>query len=247
MSRSPKAAARQVRRESRRNARNQKLLDQQGEITKAPVRPMEREIKPLTEAQTYYDAAMRSERIIFGVGPAGTGKTWFAAMRAAEALQRGEIEKIYITRPAVEAGENLGFLPGELADKYEPYLQPVRDAFEEKFGSGHLKYLLRERTIEPRPLAFMRGVTIKNAWLIADEMQNATRTQMKMLLTRIGQGAKFVINGDPRQIDLREGQSGLIDAMTRLLPIKGVACIEFRVSDVVRDDICQQIVSAYEN
>jgi phosphate starvation-inducible PhoH-like protein len=184
---------------------------------------------------------------VFGVGPAGTGKTWLAAMMAAQALDKREIEKIVVTRPAVEAGESLGFLPGEMDEKYEPYFRPVKDALEEFFGSGALEYFIKSGAIEARPLAFLRGATIKNAWLIADEMQNSTPQQMKMLLTRIGENARFIINGDPSQCDLPHNvKCGLTDGMYRLRSVGGVYTVRFEQSDIVRSGIVQEIVQAYE-
>lgn len=205
------------------------------------------EIKPLTEAQEAYDGAMRANTIIFGVGPAGTGKTYLAALRAAEALDKKRIEKIVVTRPAVEAGESLGFLPGEMEEKYEPYFRPVRDALEEYFGAGALEYHLKNGSVEARPLAFLRGATIKHSWLLLDEAQNVTSAQMKMLLTRIGKGSKFIINGDPTQCDLAHRQtSGLEDAVTRLSGVNGVAVVSFNHRDIVRHGIIQDIIEAYQ-
>lgn len=241
-----RAASRQKRRGNK--ARNHEPLLRLTEQTvhRKPIKPRTLEIHPLNDAQRDYDYAIHHHAITFGVGPAGTGKTWLAAMRAAQALQDGEIETIIVTRPAVEAGENLGFLPGELEEKYEPYFRPVKDAFLEFFGTGHLEYLIKAGTIEARPLAFLRGATIKNAWLIADEMQNATVTQMKMLLTRIGENAKFIINGDPTQCDLPDSsRSGLKDAVDRLQHLGNVGSVTFSTEDIVRHGLVQEIVVAY--
>lgn len=202
-------------------------------------------VRPLNEAQTLYDTAIKSSSIIFGLGPAGTGKTWFAAMRAAEALHNKTIAKIVITRPAIEAGESLGFLPGELDEKFEPYIRPVRDAFEDYFGVSHFEYLVKRGTIEARPLSLLRGSTIQNAWLLADEMQNATKKQMMMLLSRIGENSKFVLNGDPCQIDLAYGLSGLEDAAARLKSVKGVNVVSFCKNDIVRSGLCRDVIEAY--
>lgn len=211
------------------------------------VKPLKEPVVPLTEAQMAYDEAFQSSKIIFGVGPAGTGKTWFAAMRAAQALDRGEIDKIIVTRPVVEAEETLGYLPGDLMEKYEPYLRPVKDALEEYFGSGHLEYLLKEGIIEPRPLGLLRGATLKNCWMIADEMQNATVGQHKLLLTRFGQGAKFIINGDPTQIDIPASKSGLMEAIYRTRHVDLITSVNFGRNDIVREGIVQDIVEAFEN
>jgi phosphate starvation-inducible PhoH-like protein len=219
----------------------------QEEIQKRPVKRRTSEVKPLNDAQARYMNAIGAHKIVFGVGPAGTGKTWLAAMLAAHALENRQIEKIVVTRPAVEAGESLGFMPGEMEEKYEPYFRPVKDALEEFFGSGSLEYFIKTGVIEARPMAFLRGSTIKNAWLIADEMQNATPTQMKMLLTRLGENSRFIINGDPTQCDLPKGtKCGLTDAMGRLTKIGGIYTVRFGVEDIVRSGIVQEIVRAYE-
>lgn len=253
MARSPKTIARQQRRadrtkarENKRNSRHSATADQKfmDEHTRPPAKAQHKPVVPLTEKQADYDDAIHASRITFGIGPAGTGKTYFAAMRAAEALHNREIEKIYLTRPAVEAGETLGFLPGDLDEKYEPYLRPFKDALVEFFGVGHVEYLIKKKIIEPVPLGFLRGATIKNAWLLADEMQNATKEQMKMLLTRMGKDSKFIINGDPKQSDI--SGSGLMDAAQRTKSVDGVKQVIFSRQDVVRDDIVQDILAAYD-
>lgn len=248
MPRKTKTVARQTRRDERTRARNDSRLHALTDFS-TPVVQKRRDtlVEPLNAAQSRYDIAFHTSDIVFGIGPAGTGKTWFAAMRAAEALAAGEIDKIILTRPAVEAGESLGFLPGELDEKYEPYIRPLRDAFDEKFGRSHVDYMLKNGVIEARPLAFLRGSTIKNAWLIADEMQNATKAQFKMLLSRIGTDAKFIVNGDPRQTDLAPGDSGLEDAVRRLKNVAGIDVVEFTRDDIVRSGLCQLVVSAYED
>jgi phosphate starvation-inducible protein PhoH and related proteins len=213
--------------------------------TRPPAKANHKPVVPLTEKQADYDDAIHASRITFGIGPAGTGKTYFATMRAAEALHNRDIKKIYLTRPAVEAGETLGFLPGDLDEKYEPYLRPFKDALTEFFGAGHLEYLIKKKIIEPVPLGFLRGATIKEAWLLADEMQNATKEQMKMLLTRMGKESKFVINGDPKQADI--SGSGLMDAAQRTATIEGVSQVVFSRQDVVRDGIVQDILEVYDH
>lgn len=246
MPKSSRAAAKKQRRADRRQ--NKAHQQQAIESKSFPVpkrKPSTEPVVPRNQAQKRYDAAMRRDEIVFGIGPAGTGKTWLAAIRAAEALLEGEIERLYITRPAVEAGEKLGFLPGDLAEKYEPYLIPVRDALEERLGTGHFEYMLNNRIIVPRPVAFMRGLTFKDSWLIVDEAQNLTVTQMKMVLSRIGEGTRFIVNGDPRQIDIHES-SGLIDAVDRLGGIDGVSVCRFGREDIVRSGMCQRVVEAYE-
>ncbi|PZR92083.1 MAG: phosphate starvation-inducible protein PhoH [Stutzerimonas stutzeri] len=248
MPRKIKSVARQSRRNERMRSRNDAHLHALNDNYKPQIQKRRDEtITPLNDAQRRYDVAFETADIVFGVGPAGTGKTWFAAMRAAEALAAGEIKRIIITRPAVEAGESLGYLPGELDEKYEPYIRPLRDAFDEKFGPSHVDNMIKNGQIDVRPLAFLRGSTIKDAWLLADEMQNATKPQFKMLLSRIGEGAKFVINGDPRQTDLPPGTSGLMDAVNRLEPVTGVEVVKFYREDIVRSGLCQAVVEAYED
>jgi phosphate starvation-inducible PhoH-like protein len=213
-------------------------------MTRAPTKPRRLELKPLTDNQRLYDASIRANIITFGMGPAGTGKTWWAAARAAEAIRDGETKKIVITRPAVEAGEALGFLPGELDEKFEPYFRPVRDVFEEILGSGHLDYLLKTEQIEVRPLAYLRGASLKSSWIILDEAQNTTPKQMQLFLTRIGDGNTVVINGDLDQQDI-SGRSGLGDAIRRLKRVGRVGVVEFTTDDIVRSGICKEIVIAY--
>lgn len=247
--RSSRAAQRVERRSGKTSGRNRaphQHIDAVASDAVPATKPRREPVAPLNPAQKRYDAAMRSAEIAFGIGPAGTGKTWLAAARAAEKLRDKEIEKIIITRPAVEAGENLGFLPGELDEKYEPYFRPVREALVQILGSTLFEYHLSKGNIEARPLAHLRGASIDNAWIIADEMQNATRTQFKLLLTRGGKGTKFVVNGDPRQTDLPAGQSGLADAVSRLGKVEGVSVVRFTKDDIVRSGVTQRVVEAYE-
>jgi len=240
-------AANRKSRQDKRSKKNGPILPLvQDHVPRNRVKPMEVEILPRTKAQELYDVAIASKKLVFGIGPAGTGKTWLAAMRAAEALHDKQIKRIIVTRPALEAGESLGFLPGELEEKYEPYFRPVRDALEEFFGTGHLEYLLKSGAIEARPLGLLRGSTIKDAWLLGDEMQNATKTQMKMLLSRIGDNCKFLINGDPDQCDLpNSGSSGLMDAVARLGNHPAIGTVSFAYDDIVRSGLCRDIVLAY--
>lgn len=212
-----------------------------------PIRARRTAVRPLNEAQQRYDDAIRTSEIIFGVGPSGSGKTWFAAMRAAEAVKAGHCEKIVVTRPAVEAGESLGFLPGELDEKYQPYFRPVEDALVEAFGRSHLDNLIRNGKVEARPLGLLRGASIAGAFVIADEMQNASLPQFKLLLTRGGDGTKFVVNGDPRQTDLPLGASGLLPAIDILSGVEGVQVVHFGRGDIVRSGLTQRVVEAFED
>lgn len=202
-----------------------------------------------TPRQVHYVEALRDENIdlIFGVGPAGTGKTFLAVAAAVEALKQDRVDRIVVTRPAVEAGEKLGYLPGDLAEKVDPYLQPIWDAFRSQMGENDLKARRERRQIEVAPLAFMRGRTLSNAFVICDEAQNATILQMKMVLTRLGEGSRMVVTGDPSQIDLvRPDQSGLAHAIAILERMQGVEVIRFSGQDVVRHRLVARIVEAYE-
>lgn len=202
-------------------------------------------IEPLNESQHRYINAIKGFELTFATGPAGTGKTWLCGALAAQALQEGVIDKIIITRPAVEAGESLGFLPGEIEDKFDPYLQPFRDVLNERLGKSFVEYMLKIGRIEAAPLAYMRGRTFKRAFVILDEAQNTTPNQMKLFLTRIGHDCKVVVNGDIRQKDIH-GQSGLDDAVNRISHIPSVKCVRFTRKDVVRSGLVQEIVEAYE-
>jgi phosphate starvation-inducible protein PhoH and related proteins len=200
-----------------------------------------------TPNQMQYLQQMLSNDITFGIGPAGTGKTFLAVACAVDALERQGVQRIVLTRPAVEAGERLGFLPGDLAQKVDPYLRPLYDALYDLMGLDRVTKAFDKGLIEVAPLAFMRGRTLNHAFVILDEAQNTTREQMKMFLTRIGFGSKCVVNGDTSQIDLPKGlPSGLVDAQQVLQDVKGIAFTHFNASDVVRHPLVARIVDAYE-
>lgn len=204
-------------------------------------------IKPRGINQQGYVTAVRRNDINFGIGPAGTGKTYLAVACAVEALLRDECERILLVRPAVEAGEKLGFLPGDLSQKVDPYLRPLYDALYEMLGFETVGKMIEKQVIEIAPLAYMRGRTLNNSFVILDESQNTTREQMKMFLTRIGFGTTAVITGDPSQIDLPRGsQSGLQHAISVLKEVDGISFTHFTSKDVVRHPIVQRIVEAYE-
>jgi phosphate starvation-inducible protein PhoH and related proteins len=199
-----------------------------------------------TPNQTQYLQQMLSHDITFGIGPAGTGKTFLAVACAVDALERQGVQRIVLTRPAVEAGERLGFLPGDLAQKVDPYLRPLYDALYDLMGFDRVMKAFDKQQIEVAPLAFMRGRTLNHAFVILDEAQNTTPEQMKMFLTRIGFGSKCVVNGDTSQIDLPKGMpSGLIDAQQVLQDVQGIAFTQFNASDVVRHPLVARIVDAY--
>lgn len=203
-----------------------------------------------TPRQQRYVEAMRSEEkpLVFGVGPAGTGKTFLAVTAAVEALRNGLVDKIIVTRPAVEAGERLGFLPGALEEKVDPYLQPIWDAFRSQMRDDELKQRREQNKIEVAPIAFMRGRTLTNAFVIVDEAQNATIQQMKMVLTRLGQGSQMVVTGDPSQIDLpNERMSGLDHALSILGRMRRIEVVRFTAQDVMRHDLVAEIVEAYDS
>lgn len=198
--------------------------------------------------QRQYVHAVKKNDITFGIGPAGTGKTYLAVAMAVAALKRGEVERLVLTRPAVEAGESLGFLPGDLKEKVDPYLRPIYDALNAIFGAEHTERLMDRGVIEIAPLAYMRGRTLDNAFVILDEAQNTTNAQMKMFLTRLGFGSKMVVNGDVSQIDLPRGaRSGLISAQHILKAVPSVAFVHFDAADVVRHPVVAKIITAYED
>jgi len=206
-----------------------------------------RVITPKSMAQKLYVEAIRQSDIVFGIGPAGTGKTYLAMAMAVSALVKEQVARIILTRPAVEAGERLGFLPGDLAEKVNPYLRPLYDALYDMMSFEKVSRLLERGIIEVAPLAFMRGRTLNDAFIILDEAQNTTSEQMKMFLTRMGYGSKVVITGDVTQIDLPEKQtSGLVEAMELFQNIKGITFIKFTKRDVVRHKLVSKIIEAYE-
>ncbi len=201
-----------------------------------------------TPNQIQYIRQIQEHDITFAIGPAGTGKTYLAVASAVDAFERDQVQRIVLTRPAVEAGERLGFLPGDLAQKVDPYLRPLYDALYDLMGFDKVARLFEKSTIEVAPLAYMRGRTLNHAFIILDEAQNTTPEQMKMFLTRIGIGAKAVITGDVTQIDLAKGQkSGLIEARRILADVRGLAFTDFSAADVVRHPLVARIVAAYEN
>jgi phosphate starvation-inducible PhoH-like protein len=205
------------------------------------------DLRPRTPKQREYLNHILKHDITFGVGPAGTGKTWLAVACAIDALERDNVQRLVLTRPAVEAGERLGFLPGDLAQKVDPYLRPLYDALYDLMGFERVQRLFEKQAIEIAPLAYMRGRTLNHAFVILDEAQNTTPEQMKMFLTRIGFGSKAVITGDPTQVDLPKGhKSGLAHAVHVLREVKGIAITKFSSQDVVRHPLVARIVDAYE-
>ncbi|ARP87808.1 PhoH family protein [Bordetella genomosp. 9] len=205
------------------------------------------DLRPRTPRQRDYLDNILKHDITFGIGPAGTGKTWLAVACAIDAMERDTVQRLVLTRPAVEAGERLGFLPGDLAQKVDPYLRPLYDALYDLMGFERVQRLFEKQTIEIAPLAYMRGRTLNHAFVILDEAQNTTPEQMKMFLTRIGFGSKAVITGDPSQVDLPRGQqSGLAHAVGVLQDVQGIATTRFTSRDVVRHPLVARIVDAYD-
>ncbi len=205
-----------------------------------------KQIKCKTVGQKTYVDAIRKNTVVFGVGPAGTGKTYLAVCMAVSAFKSKQVEKIILTRPAVEAGEKLGFLPGDLHEKVDPYLRPLYDALQELLGLETYGKLMERGAIEVAPLAYMRGRTLSNAFIILDEAQNTTKEQMKMFLTRMGEGSKMVVTGDVTQIDLDGKASGLVHATGILEDVEGVAVVRLTAKDVVRHPMVMRIIRAYE-
>jgi phosphate starvation-inducible PhoH-like protein len=221
----------------------------QGELfqTGVELRTRKKPIEPRTEAQKAYVANLFQNELGFGIGPAGTGKTYLAVAVGVTMFISGAVEKIILSRPAVEAGERLGFLPGDMKEKVDPYMQPLYDALNDFLPSKQVEKLIQEKRIEIAPLAFMRGRTLSNAFIVLDEAQNATTMQMKMFLTRLGEGSRMVITGDRTQVDLPRGTaSGLADAERILKGVKGVSFNYFTSKDVVRHPLVGRIIEAYE-
>jgi len=207
-----------------------------------------RPVRARTAGQDAYIRALRRNSLVFGIGPAGTGKTWLAVAYAIALFERKEVDRIILSRPAVEAGERLGFLPGDMREKVDPYLRPIYDALFDLMDARIAERALQTNEIEIAPLAFMRGRTLSNAVIILDEAQNATSMQMKMFLTRLGENSRMVVTGDPSQVDLPRGQtSGLAEAVPLLANVDGISCVVFTHEDVIRHELVAKIVAAYDN
>ncbi len=206
-----------------------------------------RRVRARTPAQDAYVRALKRHALVFATGPAGTGKTWLAVAHAVQLFERKEVDRIILSRPAVEAGERLGFLPGDMREKVDPYLRPIYDALYDLMDARIVERALQTTEIEIAPLAFMRGRTLSNAAVIIDEAQNTTAMQMKMLLTRLGENSRMVVNGDPSQVDLPPGQtSGLAEAVRLLAGVEGIAHVTFTAADVIRHELVARIVEAYD-
>ncbi len=220
------------------------------EVTSPPsvmIRTRKKTIVPRSPTQTVYMQALARDDMIFALGPAGTGKTYLAVAQAVSQLISGSVDRLILSRPAVEAGERLGFLPGDMKEKVDPYLRPLYDAIYDMLPTEQVERRIASGEIEIAPIAFMRGRTLNDAFIILDEAQNTTPAQMKMFLTRFGMRSRMVVCGDPKQVDLPEpGKSGLHDAVDRLSGVKGIAIVPFTVADVVRHPLVGRIVEAYE-
>jgi phosphate starvation-inducible PhoH-like protein len=206
-----------------------------------------RPVRAQTAAQDSYIRALKRHALVFGTGPAGTGKTWLAVARAVQLFERKEVDRIILSRPAVEAGERLGFLPGDMREKVDPYLRPIYDALYDLMDARIVERAMQSGEIEIAPLAFMRGRTLSNAAVILDEAQNSTAMQMKMFLTRLGENSRMIVTGDPSQVDLPHGQtSGLAEASKLLAGVEGIAQVAFTAEDVIRHELVARIVAAYD-
>jgi len=222
-------------------------MERKAKLSMAQIATRKKTISARTPTQDVYMRALERSELVFGVGPAGTGKTYLAVAHAAQLLERGVVDKIILSRPAVEAGERLGFLPGDMKDKVDPYLRPLYDALYDMIPGDKVERAITAGVIEIAPLAFMRGRTLANAAVILDEAQNTTSMQMKMFLTRLGENARMIVTGDPSQIDLPRGvKSGLVEALQILNGVDGVSFVRFKDADVVRHPLVGRIVRAYD-
>jgi len=222
-------------------------MERKAKLTMAQISTRKKTIAARTPMQDAYIRAMERAELVFGVGPAGTGKTYLAVAHAAQLLERGAVDRIILSRPAVEAGERLGFLPGDMKEKVDPYLRPLYDALYDMMPGDKVERAITAGVIEIAPLAFMRGRTLANAAVILDEAQNTTSMQMKMFLTRLGENGRMIVTGDPSQVDLPRGvKSGLVEALQILRGVEGVSVIRFKDADVVRHPLVARIVRAYE-
>ncbi|VVT30489.1 PhoH family protein [Rhizobium sp. EC-SD404] len=222
-------------------------MERKGKMALAQISTRKKTLVARTPTQDAYIRAMERSELVFGIGPAGTGKTYLAVAHAAQLLERGAIDRIILSRPAVEAGERLGFLPGDMKEKVDPYLRPLYDALYDMMPGDKVERAITAGVIEIAPLAFMRGRTLTNAVVILDEAQNTTSMQMKMFLTRLGENARMIVTGDPSQIDLPRGvKSGLVEALRILKGVEGVITCRFRDVDVVRHPMVARIVRAYD-
>lgn len=240
-------ARRTINRNDRRSTSHLSLdIDLDEQLVAPPIRSAPPPLEAKTPNQAKYIKAINSNVLTFGVGPAGVGKSFIVGCIAAELLRKKQIEKIILTRPSVESGRGLGFIPGELSDKFAPYVAPFREILEERLGKSTVEYMLKTGKIDPRPLEYMRGSTFKNAFVVFDEAQNATPAEMKMFLTRIGEDCTVVVNGDVKQKDIH-GMSGLEDALNRVGDLPSVRVVQFGKEDIVRSGLVAQIVERYED
>ena len=223
-------------------------MERKAKISMAQISTRKKTISARTPTQDVYMRALEQSELVFGVGPAGTGKTYLAVAHAAQLLERGAVDRIILSRPAVEAGERLGFLPGDMKEKVDPYLRPLYDALYDMMPGDKVERAIQAGVIEIAPLAFMRGRTLANAAVILDEAQNTTTMQLKMFLTRLGENGRMIVTGDPSQVDLPRGvKSGLVEALQILTDVEGVSVVRFKDVDVVRHPMVARIVRAYES
>lgn len=241
-----KAEKRERERTNKRMGKKNKNQDRDDSITQFGYRKDTEKLKALTENQARYMMEIESSNLVFGIGPAGTGKSYIPLVMAADQLDAKQIDRLVLTRPLVETGTKVGALPGELDEKLDPFFLPALEILYRRLGKSHVEDLMHNERIVLQPLEYMRGMTFKHSWVILDEAENATETQMKMFLTRVGGDCKVIVNGDPRQSDLKGNSNGLIDAVDRLKDIDEVGITEFEKDEVVRSNLTRKILDAYE-
>ena len=234
------------RRKEKRDAKRDRVARESRPVAQEPVEKYVKNIAAKTPAQGTYIDLIESKSVVIGYGPAGCGKTYLAVAKAVEALNKGMCERLIFSRPAVEAGEKLGFLPGDLNEKLDPYMRPIFDAMHDRFGAIRTKKLVENKTVEIAPVAFLRGRTLNNAYIVIDEAQNCTMMQLKMAITRLGRNSTMIFTGDPMQSDLPDGQSGFVKFVEKLSKVEEIGIVRLTAEDIVRHPLISKVLSAIE-